>query len=177
MSDCNNPPPYIRFLKNALSEEDQTAIMLTDNHLKIDVLLTPFNHLVDMECLLDLSSDHPLGFQVERCPHFLCAYASAFNCSFGPHSKADANCCFLGGYIIKVDKTAVFSPDNISVVIDQHRKQSPVPKKILVRIARDQKVRLFDSRPPALSLRPVDICHIAAINALPLVAGEGMPAS
>ena len=61
MSDCDNPPPCVCFLKDALSEEDQTAITLTDNHLKINVSLTPFNHMVDMECLLDMSSDHPLG--------------------------------------------------------------------------------------------------------------------
>ena len=140
MSDCEDPPPYVRFLKDALTAEDQTAITLTDDHLKIDVSLTPFNDVVDVECLLDLSSDHPLGFQVERCPRFLRAYASAFNRSFGPHSKDIANRCFLGGYIIKVDKTAVFSPDDISTVVDRLRKQSPVPKKILVRIARDQKV-------------------------------------
>ena len=65
MSDCNNSPPYVCFLKNALSKENQTAITLTNDHLKIDVSLSPFNHVVDVECLLDLSSNHPLGFQVE----------------------------------------------------------------------------------------------------------------
>ena len=117
--------------------------------------------------------EHALGIQFSKCPRYLRAFAADFLRPFGPHAVAHARRNFLGGYITKIGDTSVFTLDDVHTAIHHYAHQPQPPATLLVRISQDLRSELVDTRPAPLSLRPVDIRRIAAINALPLVAGEG----
>ena len=167
MNDSTDPPPYVRFLRGELPKEE---IDLQNATPEMQIHLTPFVNVEEVECDFHARASQPLGFQLGRCPRFSRAYANSFNRRFGTYSKDVANRRFLGGYILKVGEIFTFSPEDVAAAVDHYKSLDDPPAKLSIRIARDQRVQLHDSRPPALSLRPVDLRRIAA---MPLVAGEG----
>jgi hypothetical protein len=169
-NDSPDPPPYVSFLKGTV---DPTRIHLDDQLENMAIVPSPFVKLATVDCSLQPSAPHPLGFQYERCPRFHRAYVSAFNRSFGPHSKDTANRKFLGGYILQIGKYPIFSPSDIEDAVRDYSAMPTPPSTVSVQLACDEKAHLSDSRPTPLHLRPVDIRRIAA---MPLVAGEGTPA-
>ncbi len=167
MNDLKTPPPYVRFLKGELEPH---TVHLDDATRDMQVSLSPFTDVDVVDCDFRPSTTQPLGFQVESCPRFKRAYASAFNRPFGPHETGSANRRYLGGYILKVGQHFTFSPDDVQAAIASYSRLASPPKSLPVVIARDFRAHLSDSRPPSLHLRPVDLRRAAA---LPLVAGEG----
>jgi hypothetical protein len=169
-NDSPNPPPYVSFLKGSV---DPTRIHLDDQLENMTIIPSPFVKLATIDCSFRPSAPQPLGFQYERCPRFHRAYVSAFNRSFGPHSKDTANRKFLGGYILQIGKYPIFSPSDIDDAVRKYSAMPTPPSTVSIQLACDEKAHLSDSRPTPLHLRPVDIRRIAA---MPLVAGEGTPA-
>ena len=170
MSDSPHPPPYVKFLKANPNDIDHQEFDLDHNSDDVRVSLSPFNQVEEFACTFRPRDVHPLGFQIGHCPRFLRAFATAFNRPLDTFTVEAANRRFLGGYILKVGDYPVYSTDDIAAVVDKYRKLDVPPKSLVIRIARDQKAKLSDSRPPSLHLRPVDIRRVAAMN---LVAGEG----
>ena len=114
MNDVKSPPPFACFLKGELESD---SVNLNEATQDMQVSLSPFNKVDLIECAFHPSLVQPLGFQVERCPRFLCAYVSAFNCPFGPHNAITANHQYLGGYISKVGKHCTFTPDDAQAAL------------------------------------------------------------
>ena len=167
MSDMKKPPPFVQLLRGELKPDQ---LHLDDATADMQVSLSPFNEIDIVDCDFDPKSDQPLGFQIERCPHYLRAYVSSFNRPFGPVDTSVANKRYLGGYVLKVGKHFTFSPEDVRNALAEYSSLDSPPKTLPIMIARDQRVHLGDKRPPPLHLRPVDIRRVAALN---LVAGEG----
>ena len=168
MNDSPNPPPYVQYLRNPESKLDLVDL---EEEEPLDVSLSPFSQVDDVACAFRPQDEHSLGIQFGTCPRFRRAYAADFLRPFGPHDVSAARRKFLGGYIIKIGDHPVFSSDDISKVLHDYAHQAAPPASLLVRISRDLRSALADTRQPTLHLRPVDIRRIAAMN---LVAGEGI---
>ena len=167
MADVADPPPYVKYLRNP---EQPLELVDLERTVPIDVSLSPFSHLDDVQCAFRPQDEHSLGIQFSSCPRFRRAYAADFLRPFGPHDVPAARRKFLGGYITKIGDTPVFSLDDVRRVLRDYAHMPAPPPSLLVRISRDLRSELADTRPASLSLRPVDIRRIAAMN---LVAGEG----
>ena len=167
MLDSTDPPPYVRYLRNPDSKLDLVDLAEEDT---LDVSLSPFAQVDDVTCSFRPQDEHSLGIQFGKCNRYFRAYAADFLRSFGPHKVDAARRKFLGGYITKIGDHPVFSIDDIARVLHDYAHHSTPPATLLVRISRDLRSELADTRPPSLSLRSVDIRRIAATN---LVAGEG----
>ena len=134
----------------------------------MQVSLSSFKKVDLVECDFCPSHVQPLGFQVEQCPHFLCAYVSAFNHPFGPQDVVTANHQCLGGCILKVGEHCTFTPDDVQAALQPHASLLSPPKTLSVLIAQDSCANLSD--PPSLCLCPINIRHATALL---LVTGEG----
>ena len=167
MTDSVNPPPFVAYLNNPDSKLELADLAESDT---LDVSLSPFGRLRDIECSFRPQDKYPLGIHFTRCPRYFRAYASDFLRPFGPHDVSAARRHFLGGYITKIGTHSVFTLDDISRVLHDYAHQATPPTHLTVRISSDLRSALSDQRQPSLSLRPVDIRRIAALN---LVAGEG----
>ena len=172
MLDCDDPPPFARYLHDPKAEPFGDKLDLNDT-TDFSIMPTAFNDIKEVECEYRPDATYPLGFQIGNDPRFLRAFATSFQRPFGKFSIPRANKDFVGCYIIKVGNFAVHSPEDVAKVLDTYSRMSSPPKTLVVRLATDKATTLSDSRPPALSLRPADIRRIAA---MPLVAGEGTPA-
>ena len=134
MNDVKSPPPFACFLKGELESE---SVNLDNATQDVQVSLSPFNEVDLIECSFCPSHIQPLGFQVERCPRFLCAYVSAFDCPFGPHDTFTANHQHLGGHILKVGKCHTFTPDDIQAALQSHASLPSSSETLSILIARD----------------------------------------
>ncbi len=172
MQDMDEPPPFVRYIKDPSSEPLDDIVDL-DNTDDFSVVPSAFNDIADIECSYSPDAAHPLGFQIGHDPRFLRAFATSFNRPFGKFDVEAANRKFVGSYIIRIGNYSVFSPDDVSRVLDEYSRMPTPPKTLVVRLATDHKSTLSDTRPPSLHLRPADIRRIAAMT---LVAGEGTPA-
>ena len=171
MQDSDSPPPYVKFLQNPDLELDPIDL---DREAPIDVSLSPFSRVTDVNCVFRPQDEHALGIIFGVCPKFRRAYASDFTRPLGPYTIEKSRRNFLGGYITKIDDSPVFSIDDIARVLQSLSQLELPPTTICVRISSDLRSDLADTRPPALTLRPVDIRRIAAMT---LVAGEGTASS
>ena len=168
IQDSTDPPPYVHYLRHSKLGLEQDIDL--DSLPDLSVIPSPFNSVTEVECEFRPDAPHPLGFQYGNDPRYLRAYATAFNRSFGKFDAKSANRKFIGSYILKVGNFPTFSPNDVAGAVRHYAKLREPPDKLLIRLATDRKTSLSDTRPPALSLRPVDIRRISAIN---LVAGEG----
>ncbi len=166
--DTADPPPYVHYLRESKleAEPDVDLDLLPD----LSIIPSPFNSVTEVDCEFRPDDSHPLGFQYGNDPRYLRAYATAFNRAFGKFDSTSANRKFIGSYILKVGNFPTFSPNDVASAVRYYAKLKEPPDKLLIRLATDRKTTLSDTRPPALSLRPVDIRRISAIN---LIAGEG----
>ena len=171
MNDSADPPPYVQYLKNP---DSSLELVDLDEVEPLDVSLSPFSHVDDVPCTFRPQDEHSLGVQFGSCPRYGRAYAADFLRPFGPHEVSAARRKFIGGYITKLGDFPVFSTDDVARVLHEYAHRPVPPASLLVRISRDLRFDLVDTRPPTLHLRPVDIRRIAAMK---LVAGEGMSIS
>jgi hypothetical protein len=145
MNDSKKPPPYVQYLRDDLAPEE---VHLDDIDDDMKIVMSPFTTVDSVACVFRPNAAQPLGFQVERCPQFLRAYASAFTSPFGRFDVSQANKRYLGGYIIQIGDKPVFSPDDVASAIKSYAAQDLPPKTLTVLIAKDLRKGLSDSRPP-----------------------------
>ena len=171
MSDSSDPPPFARYLQNPDQKFDLVDLESSDS---VDVSLSPFSKVTDISCSFRPQDEYPLGIRFGQCPRYMRVFAADFLRRFGPHDVPAARRKFLGGYITKIGDHPVFGLQDVTRVLHDLAHSDAIPSSLVVRISSDLRSELSDLRPPALSLRPVDIRRISAMT---LVAGEGTPIS
>ena len=167
MSDMSDPPPFVKFLNDPSSHLDWLDLTKEPT---LDVSLSPFSQVSDVTCAFRPQDEFSLGVRFDTCPRFRRAFAVDFTRPFGPHAITTARRKFLGGYITRIGDHPVFTKDDIHRVLHEYAQMATPPATLVVRVSRDLRSELADTRPPSLHLRPVDIRRVAALN---LVAGEG----
>ena len=164
----DDPPPYVKLLRGEVTDKEQ--LHLDDATQDMAVSLTPFNEVEEYPVKFRPDSQHPLGFQMGKCPRYLRAYVNTFTRSFATLSKQTANQQLLGSYVLKVGDVFTFTPEDVARAIEKYSRMDSPPPTLTVRLAKDQRVDLAATHSRTLNLRPIDIRRIAA---MPLVAGEG----
>lgn len=166
-NDSTDPPPYVKYLRGELKLED---IRLEDSSADMQISLSPFRDVVDIDCDFKPLDKRPLGIRTGACSRYLRAYVTEFTRPFGRYSVTQANKRLRGGYILKVGAFFTFTERDITMAAHFYAALEVPPTKITIRVAKDQRVTLTDPKPTTPTLRPVDIRRVAA---LPFVAGEG----